>query len=436
MMLRHMLDQHEQEDFSSVKWGMEILEYKRSAFERQIKEAVLIQREAQKHHILNSKSEWNQSSLPKLSARTGDQNLVQMEADLKREKAKENEYEKKIRTLRKERNRARLIKDHNIQPVKRQKISNEEYISVRKTWGQPPPSAPGKTKRKVTEIDEHEEPNNNKIRKEKVEVEEDVETDKLSEENVEIFNVDWDEEIEKHRQDIEKEVLERNDNIELEKEKEDIWKLFEECKSFLEKNERNWEIRKNEREIEKKKLERLQLANTKKENLKNKIEKRKLEEDIEMEKKKLPINVRKEIERKESREKRLEIQETKKSLWQLRHKSKKYEVKSKRVEKLDEIEDLKEKLKEIKNVVEKIRDEEKQVENQRKERVEKIEKEKEKKKAEKLRKEAQRKEKLEKAKLLGKRWEMLRWLTRFLKENQKSWEIEKNGKLKLIENLI
>ena len=55
MMLRHMLDQHEKEDFSAVKWGMEIIEYKRSAFECQIKEAVLIRRESKQHNILNSK---------------------------------------------------------------------------------------------------------------------------------------------------------------------------------------------------------------------------------------------------------------------------------------------------------------------------------------------------------------------------------------------
>ena len=175
-------------------------------------------------------------------------------------------------------------------------------------------------------------------------------------------------------------------------------------------------------------MERFQLANAKKENLRNEIQLRKLENEIESEKKKLPINVRKEIEREENRKKRLDIQDTKKSLWQLRHKGKKYETKSIRVEKLKEIKNLEEKLKEIKNVVEEIREEEKQAERQRKDRVEKIEKEKVKKKAEKLRKEAQRKEKIEKAKLLGKRWEMLRWLTEFLKENQEKWEIEKKAR--------
>ena len=59
-------------------------------------------------------------------------------------------------------------------------------------------------------------------------------------------------------------MMKRNENLKLEKEKEDTWQLYEECKEFLEKNERNREIRRKEREIEKKKLERLKLANKKK----------------------------------------------------------------------------------------------------------------------------------------------------------------------------
>ena len=44
-MLRHMLDQHSESDFSEVRWGMFILRYKRTAFDRQIDEAVAIDRE-------------------------------------------------------------------------------------------------------------------------------------------------------------------------------------------------------------------------------------------------------------------------------------------------------------------------------------------------------------------------------------------------------
>ena len=116
MLLRHILDQHQGEELTEVKWGMKIIEFKKSAFERQIKEAVLIQQEAKNHTILNSKSEWNQSAIPRLTTRTGDMELWEMERELKKEKEKEEQYERKIRELRKEMNRVRLKKDDKIQP--------------------------------------------------------------------------------------------------------------------------------------------------------------------------------------------------------------------------------------------------------------------------------------------------------------------------------
>ena len=47
-MLKHMLHRHEHQDFSEVKWGMFVLQYLRTAFERQIMEAVTIEKN-QKH---------------------------------------------------------------------------------------------------------------------------------------------------------------------------------------------------------------------------------------------------------------------------------------------------------------------------------------------------------------------------------------------------
>ena len=50
-MLKHQLDKHEHLDMKSVQWGMFILDFKRSAFERQISEAVTIHREARNKNI-------------------------------------------------------------------------------------------------------------------------------------------------------------------------------------------------------------------------------------------------------------------------------------------------------------------------------------------------------------------------------------------------
>ena len=50
---------------------MKVITFHRSAFERQIQEAVLIQANI-RHHILNSKSEYNQFALPRLGTKLGE----------------------------------------------------------------------------------------------------------------------------------------------------------------------------------------------------------------------------------------------------------------------------------------------------------------------------------------------------------------------------
>ena len=67
--------------------GMFILEYKRSAFERQIQEAVTIEKESKKSEILNSKAEWNQYALPRLVTRMGDREteVEGLEEELRKE---------------------------------------------------------------------------------------------------------------------------------------------------------------------------------------------------------------------------------------------------------------------------------------------------------------------------------------------------------------
>merc|ERR1712208_16627 len=96
----------------------------------------------------------------------------------------------------------------------------------------------------------------------------------------------------------------------------------------------------------------------------------------------------------------------------LRHKEKKYQRKSEETKKLEK----------INQIIEKMREDEAKAEAERKSRLEELEKTKAKKKAEKLKKEMEKKVRLEKQKMLGRRWEMLRWLTSFLKENQEVWE--------------
>ena len=70
---------------------------------------------------------------------------------------------------------------------------------------------------------------------------------------------------------LEREYEERNKRIELAKEKENTWQLYRECQRYLEQNERNWQIRKMQREQEIKRKEILEIANHKREALKEKL---------------------------------------------------------------------------------------------------------------------------------------------------------------------
>ena len=116
--LRHLVDAHEGEDFKDVKWGMFIIKFMRTAFERQIEEAVTIQHRSKE----NSRAEYNQSAFPRLVARLGDteKGIKEFEKELKIEKENEERLEAKIRQLRKERNGARLETEKNNPPKKKE----------------------------------------------------------------------------------------------------------------------------------------------------------------------------------------------------------------------------------------------------------------------------------------------------------------------------
>merc|ERR1712208_180892 len=145
-MLKHMLHKHEQMDFSEVRWGMFILQYLRTAFERQIMEAVTIEKESKTSEILNSKAEWNQCALPRLVTRIGNSEaeLKELEKEVLEEKRRGEVIEEKVRNLRKARNKARLKteKETSIQPKKKLKMEDSTTIAIREVWGHPPPTAP------------------------------------------------------------------------------------------------------------------------------------------------------------------------------------------------------------------------------------------------------------------------------------------------------
>ena len=101
-MLRHLLEMHPGEERSNVEFGIKVLRYTRSSFERQILESVMIQGKRD-HHIMNSRAEFNRCAIPRLVTKLGEKELKKWrEKDIEMQKAEEK-VEEKIGMLKKER---------------------------------------------------------------------------------------------------------------------------------------------------------------------------------------------------------------------------------------------------------------------------------------------------------------------------------------------
>ena len=71
-MLKHIVLNHPEQEPDKIKFGMRILRTCKTSFERQIHESVIIQQEREQHNILNSRSEYNRCSLPRISTHLGE----------------------------------------------------------------------------------------------------------------------------------------------------------------------------------------------------------------------------------------------------------------------------------------------------------------------------------------------------------------------------
>ena len=76
---------------------MRVRKYCKTSFERQILESVTIQQEKNRHQIMNSKSEYNRCSLPRISTKMGEQELKELRQEQENYKIEEEAVGKKIR---------------------------------------------------------------------------------------------------------------------------------------------------------------------------------------------------------------------------------------------------------------------------------------------------------------------------------------------------
>ena len=151
-MLKHVLLHHPGQEMFSIEFGMKIRKFCKSSFERQVLEAVTIQEERKEHFLMNSKSEYNRCSLPRLSTKFGEQEIKDLVQEQETDKKDEEWLDKKIREMRKHLNKTRLhpTKEGGPKP-KRRKVGDSDYVSIGEIWGKPDMSKPAKTKLEMDE---------------------------------------------------------------------------------------------------------------------------------------------------------------------------------------------------------------------------------------------------------------------------------------------
>ena len=425
--LKHYLDCHEDEaDLDNITFGMKIRSTCRSAFERQVLESVIIQQESSKHTILNSKSEYNRCALPRLTTKLGEKDFAAWRNEKLEDKKKEEDLERKIRIMRKERNKGRRIEMNinNLPPQKKRKLTTEKFMTVKQMlqgWK--------KEEKEEGEEEMIDNMDNTKVKRRKINEElenTNAEKNKMANNKVdegEEEDIDWNLEIKKHTVKLEEEEKEKerkkpNKMIE---NYNQSWELLVECVEFLEENEPSWKRRQEERIKEKEKKERLEKASGLSRDSKKKEVQKKITEHFQ----KLSIKEQQRIELEEIREKRLELKRIKEELW--KHRGKKNQKKEVFQAK-GESRKLREKLEKILEAKERMRKEE-ELELERKRMVkEKMKEMYERKKIrdlERIKAQEERKQKIEMKKKQEKKWEMARWLHKYIEENSKDWEREK-----------
>ena len=102
----------------------------------------------------------------------------------------------------------------------------------------------------------------------------------------------------------EEDDVESSSKLKKQEAKHKSWALYTECKTFLESNEKNWEKRRYEREQEQKRKCRLFVAEKKREELKEKLKLRRLEENLNEKMNLLPEPERERLIREENLERR------------------------------------------------------------------------------------------------------------------------------------
>ena len=339
-MLKHILLTHPEQDMSEVQFGMRTTRTCMSSFERQIYESVSIQKERQEHFVLNSRTEYNRCSLPRIRTQVGEQDIKEYNEEIRKEKLEEEKIEKLIINLRKQRNKARLMPGKALnQGTKRRKINSEDYITIKEIWGKPEKT---ESKKNKAESQLEQEPRIKKLRTEQEEekhwntapvLEQEQESTPSKQEDEEQIPEppimgqeldeqetrwekprDWEQVLRNHRERIQKEEQEITARMELKKKKENSWELYRLSKKFLTENNEKWNRRKEKEQEEISRLERLEQARN--QGIKTRL--KLLGKEQEKRISEIPSQIMEQVELEQKKQETLELKRAKESLWRLR----------------------------------------------------------------------------------------------------------------------
>ena len=372
---------------------------------------------------MNSRSEYNRCSLPRLTTQLGESEYKKYSDELAEEKKQDEILEAKIRELRKLRNKARLApQKREQQNTKRRKINeNNEYVTLQEIWGHPEITKPVT---RTAEIQEQEqEPVSQKVKTVENpmtptqnihEIGGQIKLNNLRTINkifegpktdVELEEVrDWDKVLTEHRERIELEEQNKNKQLRKQKRKVDGWQLYNLCKNYLEENNVHWKKRKVQVIEEQQRLERLEIARTKIKLTRKKQKEVMWNEKIQLGLDKVSEDFLRQDETEETLRTRQELKNAKSSLWKLR-------TKENKLKETDEVKEIKLMDKKIEHVTKLLE----------KEKLRLLDKDKN------VRKTIRNNEnKMKKQNILTEVWATYRWITEYLIDTTEAWEKEKS----------
>jgi hypothetical protein len=231
-LLKHIVDIHENENPAEIEFGLKVLKYTKSSFERQILESVVIQQERH-HNLLNSKAEYNRSAVPRLTSKMGENQFKKWGEEEEKEKEKNEELENRIRVMRKERNKERRQPGMHCQPAEKRRKIDGGTQDIRRAWERP--VGGGLVGKRIpTELNS--EPKSKRMRYERDSI------DRYAEfgENVAVEYYDWEGKMAKYRRELEREEKEKNLRMEKAKNLEKGWELPRLCRDFVREHTDEW----------------------------------------------------------------------------------------------------------------------------------------------------------------------------------------------------